>query len=282
MTKLAYQCYIAAWSKTNLRNNDNQQGNLMLFSPSSHLGESLFTSTRIKDSKILFDEEHLERLVAGIEDYYLGEKLSSSQISELQEAIDKQVSKLDDKEAKLRITVHASDRQEITPSSFDFKSLNVSVESGPLTKSKDEVRCKSFQSPFAPSYPNIKMGSYMPLLRLRLKAQRAGLEDAALLDEQGNLMELTTSNLFFYKGKRVFTPSKTLLDGVIKKTICEMFSVEKLDITPGSCAEFDGCFCTNSVWIARPVQSIDQTKFKNSDQLFVEDMIKKILERGYQ
>lgn len=254
----------------------------MLFSPSSHLGESLFTSTRIKGSKILFEKAHLKRLIEGIEDYYLGKQLSDGEISELQGMIDKQVSKLDSKESRLRITVRASDREEITPGSFSFQDLSVLVESGPLPKPSSEFRCKSFPSPFSPSYPNIKMGSYMPLLRLRLKAQRNGDDDAVLLDGEGHLMELTTSNLFFFKGNRVFTPRKTIIDGVIKKAICDMYSVEKLDITPGSSAEFDGCFCTNSVWIARPVQSIDQTKFKNSSQLFVEDMIKKVLARGYQ
>ncbi len=259
-----------------------EEGNQMIFSPSNHLGESIFTSSRLKNSKVLFKDQHLQRLREGIEDYYLGRKLEELEKQKFSEAVDSKLSALKSDAGRVRITISAKKRSELTPKSFDFNDLEVSVEVGDLSSQESEIRCKSFPSPFSEHYPSLKMGSYMPLLRLRLLAQRKGADDAALLDKEGHLLELTTSNIFFYKGNRIFTPKQSVLDGVIKREICELCQVEKLDITPGSAAEFDGAFCTNSVWIARPVQSIDQTKFKNPNQRFVTGMIKKILERGYQ
>lgn len=249
--------------------------------PSRHLGESLFTSTRIKESKILFENAHFERLERGIEDYYLGRDLEESEIKHLRESVRKQARELSSEELRLRITVSSKERRELLPKDFAFSDLQIHVEAGKLQSIGGELKCKSSPSPFSAHYPGIKMGSYMPLLRLKLLSIREGFDDCALLDRGGNLLELTTSNLFFYKGNRVFTPRNTILDGVIKKTICDLYEVESLDITPGSAGEFDGAFCANSVWIARPIQSIDQTNFKKSDQRFVNDMIKKLLKRGY-
>lgn len=126
----------------------------------------------------------------------------------------------------------------------------------------------------------------MPLLRLKLKARRAGFDDALLTDENGAIIEGTTGNVFFYKcrgaGKlKFFAPRQSHLEGIIKQKIQESRPVVMADISLENSQDFDGAFLTNSVDIIRPVQSIDQLKFKKIDQQSLQNMLKDLLERGY-
>lgn len=252
-------------------------------SPAFLYGESLFTTTRVKKGEMLFESEHLERLWSGIENYFLNRALESEEKESMKKGVEDFLQKLPLDELRLRLTVYAPEREGLSKASFSFEELKLDFKLSDLKKSFDEeLSLKSFPSPFSSDYPNMKMGSYMPLLYLQMRARREGSDDALLLDREGNVVEASTSNIFFYKGEKLFTPIGRVLEGVIKRKIESVYDVERMNIHIDSLSQFDGAFLTNSSWILRPVQSIDQIKFKSLNQQFVRDMLKDILKRGYK
>ncbi|MBC76290.1 MAG: hypothetical protein CME64_09770 [Halobacteriovoraceae bacterium] len=235
----------------------------MQTSPAFLYGESIFTSSRAKDGQLFFKDFHLERLFSGIENYYLGKELESDQKKALLEKIDNFLMDLEgSEEFRVRLTMFANPRNGILPDDFTFEDLNLSCEANKLSESQMPVSLKTYPSPFSLDYPNLKMGSYMPLLRLKLMARRSGADDALLLDNQGGVIESTTSNIVFYKGSELYTPKKRILNGTIIKSLKEEFNLIDQEIKLKDVKEFDGAFLTNSVNIITPVSKVDEVSYE--------------------
>lgn len=260
--------------------------------PNALYGESLFTTSRAKGSKMFFHQAHIQRLKTGIESYYLGRELSHKELESLEESVFSILNKIHkderqgETESRLRISISAPARDNLFSREFQFEELEFSYQLAPLSVGLEEpVSLKSFPSPFSSYYPNLKMGSYMPLLFLKMKAARAGYGEALLYSssDAGPLaLEATTSNIFFYKGKNIFTPQSFILEGVIKKALEKSFDVEKRDIPLAALGEYDGAFLTNSASIIREVKKVDNLEFSQLNESPVQDILEELLKRGYR
>lgn len=248
-------------------------------------GESLFTTTRAKRGRMFFANEHVNRLTIGIERYYLARPLTGKERDELAGKVSAHVSTLPEGEHRFRVSVHAGERESLVKKEFDFEELIFHFSHSELGPDNGALSLKSFPSPFSSSYcdiyPNMKMGSYMPLLYLKMEAMRSGSDDALLYNEAGYAIEASTSNLFFIKGDKLYSPRKGVLDGIVKEAMMEMFPVEQADICLSEINTFDGAILSNSVWGLKNVKAIDGMHFKKLNETLVQDMLKRILKRGY-
>ncbi|MCO4753279.1 MAG: aminotransferase class IV [Bacteriovoracaceae bacterium] len=272
MTIAAYQCYIAAKS--------NRLGVMMESSPAFLYGESLFTSSIARCGKMLFKRAHLQRLYDAIEDYYLDHSLNDEQKQVIQSKLDDFLEELGESDYRVRITAYSKNRENLLPESFDFQDLELMCEATKLISSPNAVSLKTFPSPFSEHYPNMKMGSYMPLLRLRKMAIRKGVNDALLVTGE-KIVEASTSNIFFIKNENIFTPTKCLLNGIIKQNIEQEFPVQCTDISLEELGSFDGAFLTNSCNIVQAIGSINEVKYNNLHHELLGKIKKNLLERGF-
>lgn len=103
-----------------------------------------------------------------------------------------------------------------------------------------------------------KLNSAIEYVLAKIEARKKGNFDDMMLDENGFICETSSSNLFFIKDGKIFTPSSdlSLLCGTIRDLICRNFEVEEIKIKPSEIANFDEVFITNSNLLAKNVTEI--------------------------
>ena len=111
----------------------------------------------------------------------------------------------------------------------------------------------------------IKSLAYTEGIVARLEAQRAGADDALLLNTQGNVACATSSNIFLVRSDRaVVTPptSDGALPGIARRTVLELatrlgYPTSEESISPADVMQAEEVFLTNVVTGPVPVISVD-------------------------
>lgn len=107
--------------------------------------------------------------------------------------------------------------------------------------------------------PDVKHVGLFGALQVRRAAQRAGYDDVALLNQDGTLSELATSNLGFVRDGRVIWPRSPWLPGVTMALLDDALDEPGLaePVTPDNLRSLDAAFATNAVAGVRAITSID-------------------------
>jgi len=114
-------------------------------------------------------------------------------------------------------------------------------------------------------------GLYMICTIEKHRAERAGYNDALMLDWRGQIAEATGANIFFIKDGVLHTPlPDCFLDGITRRTVIGLakqrgLKVIERPIMPEEMAEFSECFITGTAAEVTPVSEIGPYKFKVGD-----------------
>jgi branched-chain amino acid aminotransferase len=114
-------------------------------------------------------------------------------------------------------------------------------------------------------------GLYMICTIEKHKAERAGYQDALMLDWRGQIAESTGANIFFVKDGVLHTPlPDCFLDGITRRTVIGLakqrgLKVIERAIMPDELGEFSECFITGTAAEVTPVSEIAQYKFAIGD-----------------
>ncbi|MCF8720608.1 aminotransferase class IV [Nitrospina gracilis] len=108
--------------------------------------------------------------------------------------------------------------------------------------------------------PGLKTGNYLNNVLAKMEANRTGAADALMLNASGYLTECTTSNIFFVKDGRIFTPSLDcgILEGITREKILWLarengFLVEEGEWPPEALEQAEEAFITGTVKKVMPV-----------------------------
>ena len=99
------------------------------------------------------------------------------------------------------------------------------------------------------------------------KAERAGYDDALMLDWRGLVAEATGANVFFTHGEVLHTPvPEGFLDGITRQAVIGLARARGLEVVErqiGLCelAEFEECFVTGTAAEVTPVRTIGPFSF---------------------
>jgi len=114
-------------------------------------------------------------------------------------------------------------------------------------------------------------GLYMICTIEKHRAERAGYNDALMLDWRGQIAEATGANIFFIKDGMLHTPlPDCFLDGITRRTVIGLAKQRGLKVIerammPEEMAEFSECFITGTAAEVTPVSEIGPYKFKVGD-----------------
>jgi len=114
-------------------------------------------------------------------------------------------------------------------------------------------------------------GLYMICTIEKHRAERAGYNDALMLDWRGQIAEATGANIFFIKDGVLHTPlPDCFLDGITRRTVIGLAKQRGLKVIerammPEEMAEFSECFITGTAAEVTPVSEIGPYKFKVGD-----------------
>ncbi len=114
-------------------------------------------------------------------------------------------------------------------------------------------------------------GLYMICTLSKHAAERAGYEDALMLDYRGQVAEATGANVFFVINGEIHTPTPDcFLDGITRRTVIDLakkrgYKVIERAIMPEEMAKAQECFLTGTAAEVTPVREIGTYKFTPGD-----------------
>lgn len=234
---------------------------------------SIYEVLRVKESVVLFIDEHLDRMKKSTE--MLGFKMNKSK-DEMKAEIKKlvEINKAKNHNIKLVYKDLDTDKQNfiayITDASYNIEDISMDGAKAIIFKAER-------------TNPNIKIinTSQRDLVNAELEKENA--LEALLEDEDGNITEGSRSNMFFVKGKTLYTaPSKKVLLGITRSKvmdICKELDLEVVesDIHKTELNEVDGIFMSTTPIGVLPIIAIGDMKLNSANN----EIIRKVLD-GYE
>lgn len=228
-------------------------------------GDGLFESIRVKDGKPMFLEAHINRLLeaAGAlkmevpAAYHLG--YFSKQVQEL---ISKNNITLG---AKCRLTLYRNTGGNYTP---DDNSVGFVIELTPYANNPYTLNEEGYTVELFPELkkPVNKLSVYktcnsLLYIMAGIYARQNKLDDALIINDKGNIIESSNSNLFIVCNGVLYTPSLSdgCLAGVMRMQVINIALANKLKVyecslTPQNLLIADEVFLTNAIrglqWVA--------------------------------
>ena len=114
-------------------------------------------------------------------------------------------------------------------------------------------------------------GLYMICTLSKHTAERAGYEDALMLDYRGQVAEATGANVFFVMNGGIHTPTPDcFLDGITRRTVIALakkrgYKLIERAIMPEDMSKAQECFLTGTAAEVTPVREIGPYKFAPGD-----------------
>lgn len=127
------------------------------------------------------------------------------------------------------------------------------------------------------------VGLYMICTISKNAAERAGYDDALMLDTAGNVAEATGANVFFIRDGVIYTPAPDcFLDGITRRSVIDLArarGVEVIEtrIRPDQLPTFSECFVTGTAAEVTPVGEIGEHRFTPGPITF--DLMERYSER---
>lgn len=251
----------------NFRFTEETMVSLSLHNRAFQYGDGLFETMRFQEGRILFLEDHLERLSAGLE--VLQMKLPSDFSSYYLETAITQLVEANDlnTRARIRLQVWRKTGGLYTPSQRESEFY---ISAQPIIETPAEKKKVLFYKDIRLQYSplsSLKTCNALPYIMAGIAKTNAGVDDMILLDNQGHISECIASNIFWIKNGLVYTPSllSGCIAGVMRKQIFRHARKSAIPILEGlftesEILEADAVFCSNIAG-TQQIHQIENTIF---------------------
>ena len=237
-----------------------------------HYGSCVFEGERAYDGKIFKSREHSERLhrsagLLGFEIPYSVDQIDAAKkevlaANKLSDAYLRPVAWRGSEMmavAAQRSTIHVAIATWEWPSMYDkaTKLKGIRLTRAPYDR----------PSPKTAPTASKAAGLYMICTLSKHAAEKAGFEDALMLDYRGYLAEATGANLFLVINGEIHTPTPDcFLNGITRQTVIGLakdlgYKVIERHIMPEELANAQEVFLTGSAAEISPVRQIDEYNF---------------------
>ena len=210
-------------------------------------GKGLFETIMILETP-LFLKEHIKRINSSSKKFGINNNFN---ILEIEEEIKKRNVK--NKVLKLILT----DKNKILAireNTYNNETYKIGFS---LCRSKVRRNSTSLLS-------FVKSVNYIENLLEKEKAKVKGFDEVLFLNENGKITETSSSNIFFIKNKKIYTPKLQcgLLPGIIRSWIIKNFDVIEGSFNLTDILKSDEVFLTNSVIGIVRVNKIENKRFE--------------------
>ncbi|MCF8430122.1 MAG: aminotransferase class IV, partial [Bacteroidia bacterium] len=122
------------------------------------------------------------------------------------------------------------------------------IESFDLPENWKEIAAKTkktgiytFQTKAIGTISNLKTGNALIYVLAKIWASENGLDDALILNQNGNIIEASSSNIFWKKNNQIYTVplAEGCIAGVARQVYIEQMEVENKPIIEKKCLEID-------------------------------------------
>ena len=253
--------------------------NQKIFSSALFYGTGCFETMRFQNGRICRFEEHLDRLIRGLDYLQLPKHLYPDRVF-LREKINYLIdSNTEGGLFKIRLQCSLLENNGYRLDS-DVELLS-HIRISDLQVSDKPIKLLTAKTRVIPSLcrpADLKLSNMLHYRTAYREAIYQSYDDALMLTTDGFIAETSMANLFWVNENRVFTPSEdcAILPGIMREeTIQAIRNRGKLSIEEGiynkeSILNAELVWVSNSVVEMRPVISIDNTKLNYSENLLKE------------
>lgn len=232
-------------------------------------GDGVFETMRLINGEVCFPQRHLERLMSGVQLLHL--RLPVEFISQpLAEWCRKLALAEDVKSGRLRLSVFRNDGGQYRPITNDASWL---IELEALTEqhytfNERGLTVELYQDLRKPlnKMANIKSSNALLYVLAGVFASEQQIDDCVLVNQHGNVIEATSSNLFAVKNGVLYTCplSEGCVAGIMRHEIMELAKIHRIAVyevplTMGVLLNADEIFLTNAT---RGIQWVDTYRQK--------------------
>jgi branched-chain amino acid aminotransferase len=222
-------------------------------------GDALFETMHANGSEIQFFDDHLVRLMFGMQVL----KMDVPTVIE-SGFIKKEIIKLLHKNklyqgVRIRLSVFRNEGGKYTPTDHNISYL---AETEYIENDYYQLNTKGFtigiytemKKPINP-FANLKTANSLLYIMAGIYAKERNLDDCILINEKGNIIEGISSNIFLIKGNTLTTPALTEgpVAGIMRKQILRIanslgFKIDhESEVTEKQLADADEVFFSNSI-----------------------------------
>ena len=242
-----------------------KEARISVYDNSLLYAEGLFETFLAIDDRLAFSKEHFIRLRKGAR--LLGLKLSTPE-SKLEIWLKKTARAHPARLKRLRLTVTGGESAVWTGKSGSSQVICSAIEhkfdNSPLKLYAPESKIDE-----SLVFNRIKTISYGAKAAALREAQKNKCDDALLINNSGNISELTSANIFWTKNNKIYTPPVTAgcLEGVTRKLILSEARKNRWQIIEKNCSlkelkSAGEVFSSSSVRLVRAVGEIRAKNYK--------------------
>jgi len=236
-------------------------------------GDGIFETIKVVDRKILFLEDHYFRLMASMRIVRM--KIPKNFTMEFFES---QILLLTDKlsiseSARVRITVFRNDGGFYLPKE---NSVSYIIEASALTSKEYKITTSNYEVDlFKDSFiskqllSTLKTTSKILNVTASIFAQENDLNSCILLNEDKNVVETISGNIFMLMDNKLITPSisEGCLNGIMRKQVLKLINqfpemqIEESSISPFDLQKADELFITNVIIGIQPISKYRKKEY---------------------
>ena len=242
------------------------QARVSVFDHGFLYGYGLFETMRAYNGTIFLLERHLQRLRHSAEVIGFSSELVDIDLSK---ACIETLKANDLQDARLRLTLSRGELESF-PGSSDSGTPTVVVTARSYSPLPEPTYQKGFRAVVSSprrcrqsTLSGLKTTNYLTSVLARIEAEKAGFDEALLLNEQGFLAEGSVSNLFLVNSSGLVTPSpgSGILPGITRAVVMELAAALGISVTEGAIGlealeQADEAFLTNSVMEIMPLVEV--------------------------
>ncbi|WFD12098.1 aminotransferase class IV [Tepidibacter hydrothermalis] len=237
---------------------------------SEGINNSIYEVVRVIGGKVLFLEEHLERLFKSAE--ILGFKLNSSK-ERIVKNINIVIDKNNYKNINIKLIFSDLDKEE-------QKSMIFCIKSYYPDKKMYETGINTIIYHSEREKPNAKVGNNKLREKVNNELKSKNAFEALLVNKEGVITEGSRSNMFFVKGEIIYTaPPKSVLLGVTRNrvvNICKNLNIKikEICIDENDIFCLDGAFMTGTSVNVLPIKSIEKCNLNSTNNSIIKKISK--------
>lgn len=245
-------------TKTTINGRLVKRGNdkISVFDNALLYAEGLFETLLSVDNKIYYLNEHLKRLYKGAR--ILGLKIPVNKET-LVKWMEKTVNAHPDKILKLRLTLTSGESGRYV--GIQGKQQVILSASPHILPTKPfKLNVSNFKVDQDSVFRRIKTLSYAIHAAALNQARINKCDDAIMLNEKGNIAEVTSANIFWVEKGRIFTPpiGAGCLEGITRKVVIKEagkkgWNIKEKDISLDKLLIMDEIFISSSLKLVAPV-----------------------------
>lgn len=235
------------------------------------LADGLFETLPIWNNQIIWLQEHLDRLQAGLKS--LGLDVPSDQCIKAIEPL-QTIASENGGNAILRLTIsRGSGGRGLLPPTTAIPTLLASLSLFPagMAFADATLMTSSIRRNEGSPSSRLKSLTYLDNILATQQAEAKGAQDALLLNNQGKVCCSTIANIFAIFGQTIITPplQDGILGGIMRQKLLEILpqhdiSIKEQSLTLEQLKKADGLFLTNSLRIIRRVTHLDDQIFESA------------------